>query len=306
MNLEKHVDLLTPVSMADRLIREITPLSDKDCFYIADRYKKEFTYPIHCHEECELNFTAHSKGVKRIVGDSVEVIGDYDLVLITGKELEHVWEQHECSSADIREITIQFSPSLLSEGMLDKNQFNTIRKMMKDAECGIAFSLSGIMEVYQQLNRLTTERDGFYAVLHLFGILYELSKCEYKQLSSSAYAKINNHSDSRRILKVQQYIQENYEKQLSLSELAGLAHMTSSAFSRFFKLHAGKNVTDFIIDYRLGVAARLLVDTAKGVSEICYDCGFNNLSNFNRIFRRKKGCSPKEFRKLYSKKKVVV
>ena len=71
------------------IMREITPLSDRDCFYIADRRKTEFTYPIHCHAEYELNFTEHASGVRRVVGDSAEVIGDYDLVLITGKELEH-------------------------------------------------------------------------------------------------------------------------------------------------------------------------------------------------------------------------
>lgn len=96
------------------IMREITPLSDRDCFYIADRRKTEFTYPIHCHAEFELNFTEHAAGVRRVVGDSAEVIGDYDLVLITGKELEHVWEQHECDSKEIREITIQFSPDLFS------------------------------------------------------------------------------------------------------------------------------------------------------------------------------------------------
>ena len=70
------------------IMREITPLSNRDCFYIADRHKTEFTYPIHCHAEYELNFTEHASGVRRIVGDSSEIIGDYDLVLITGKELD--------------------------------------------------------------------------------------------------------------------------------------------------------------------------------------------------------------------------
>ena len=91
------------------IIREITPLSDKDCFYVAERYKTEFTYPIHNHAEFELNFCEKAAGVRRIVGDSAEVIGDYDLVLITGQDLEHVWEQNECNSKEIREITIQFS-----------------------------------------------------------------------------------------------------------------------------------------------------------------------------------------------------
>ena len=102
--------MATPLS--NKIIREITPLSDKDCFYIAERYKTEFTYPIHNHSEFELNFTEKAAGVRRIVGDSSEVIGDYDLVLITGKDLEHVWEQNECRSKEIREITIQFSSDL--------------------------------------------------------------------------------------------------------------------------------------------------------------------------------------------------
>ena len=103
--------ILAMNALQSNIIREITPLSDKDCFYIAERYKTEFTYPIHNHAEFELNFTEKAAGVRRIVGDSAEVISDYDLVLITGKDLEHVWEQHDCHSKEIREITIQFSSS---------------------------------------------------------------------------------------------------------------------------------------------------------------------------------------------------
>ena len=108
--------MTTPLS--NQIIREITPLSDKDCFYIAERYKTEFTYPIHNHSEFELNFTEKAAGVRRIVGDSSEVIGDYDLVLITGKDLEHVWEQNECRSKEIREITIQFSSDLFFKSFI--------------------------------------------------------------------------------------------------------------------------------------------------------------------------------------------
>lgn len=104
-------------ALQSNIIREITPLSDKDCFYIAERYKTEFTYPIHNHAEFELNFTEKAAGVRRIVGDSAEVISDYDLVLITGKDLEHVWEQHDCHSKEIREITIQFSSDLFLKAL---------------------------------------------------------------------------------------------------------------------------------------------------------------------------------------------
>ncbi|MDD3980399.1 MAG: AraC family transcriptional regulator, partial [Proteiniphilum sp.] len=85
------------------ILHELTPLSDKDCFYIADRIKSEFTYPLHAHSEFEINYIENAEGVRRIVGDSVEVIGKYDLTLIAGEELEHVWEQHNCTSKNIRE-----------------------------------------------------------------------------------------------------------------------------------------------------------------------------------------------------------
>ncbi len=82
--------------------------------------------------------------------------------------------------------------------------------------------------------------------------------------------------------------------------------LTPVAFSRFFRQRTGRTLSDYIVDTRIGSAARLLVDTEKTVAEICYDCGFNTLSNFNRLFRRKKNCSPKEFREYYKKYKVLV
>jgi AraC-type DNA-binding domain-containing proteins len=82
--------------------------------------------------------------------------------------------------------------------------------------------------------------------------------------------------------------------------------MSPVSFSRFFKLRTGKNLSDYIIDIRLGHAARLLVDSTDTISEICYECGFNNISNFNRIFKKKKSMTPKEFRQLYKKNKVVI
>lgn len=82
--------------MDTRVLREITPLSEHDFMYVADRHKKEFDYPIHIHDVLELNFVANAAGARRVVGDSSEVIGDLDLVLITSSDLEHMWEQHEC------------------------------------------------------------------------------------------------------------------------------------------------------------------------------------------------------------------
>lgn len=290
-----------------RIIHEITPLMGNDVLYIADRHKKEFTYPIHNHSVYELNFVENAKGVRRIVGDSQEVIGDYDLCLIASPDLEHVWEQNECHSDDIREITVQFDFSMSDETLFGRNPYASITRMMQEAKKGLSFPLQAIMKVYGMLDTLSSVKDGFYAVQQFLTILYELSRCENaRTLASSSYAKVTVEDDSRRILKVKNFISKNYMDELRLPELASLAGMSSSAFSRFFKLHTGRNISEYIIDLRLGYAARMLVDTAKSISEIGFDCGFNNLSNFNRIFKKKKGCSPSEFRESYHKTRIIV
>lgn len=288
------------------VIREITPLSEKDCFYIADRRKSEFTYPMHCHKEFELNFVINAPGVLRIVGDSAEVIGDYDLVLITSPDLEHVWEQHDCISKDVREITIQFSP-LFMKTLLATNQFDRVSKMFDKAQNGLCFPVSAIMKVYSILDKLPDTK-GFYAVTSFLTLLYELSMFtdEARVLSSSSFAKIEQHSDSRRVQKVQDYINKHYKEEIRLGQLADMVGMTEVSFSRFFKLRTGKTLQDYITDIRLGYALRMLVDTTMSIAEICYESGFNNLSNFNRIFKKKKMVSPKDFRANYKKKRILI
>lgn len=294
--------------MESRVLHEITPLGEHDFMYVAERHKKEFTYPIHQHETFELNFVENGAGCLRVVGDSHEVIDDYDLVLITSPDLEHVWEQGNCRSDDIHEITVHFFMDFEAQhSIFTTNPFRSIHSMLMRARHGLAFPMRSIMAVYQRLNSLATISEGFLAVQELFSILYELSKSdEAYELATSAFAKVNAGSDSRRILKVKHFIDEHYMHELRLQQMSDLAGMTPSAFSRFFKQHTGKSLNEYIVDVRLGHAARMLVDTSNTVAEICYHSGFNTLSNFNRLFKKRKTLSPTEFRERYCKTKVIV
>lgn len=288
------------------VLEEITPLSEKDCLHIVDRHKAKFTYPLHQHREYELNFVENASGVKRIVGDSVEEIGDYDLVLICSENLEHVWDNGRCESQDIREVTIQFSPELLSGGLISKNQFSSIMKMFRDANHGISFPLHAIMRVYGVIDGLASEPQGFMRFLKFLWLLYMLSVSDYRILSSSSFSHAERNPESRRVKKVKQYINDHYTETLKLEDMARLVGMTPTSFSRFFKLRTGKTLSDYVLDIRLGFAARMLVDSTKNISEICFECGFNNLSNFNRIFKARRGVTPKEFRSMFKKNKVIV
>lgn len=289
------------------VLREITSITDKDCFYIVERHKSEFTWPIHSHEVYELNFIERGRGVRRVVGDSIEEIGDYELTLITGDGLEHAWEQGNCTEPDIREITIQFSPGLLDSNLLDRNQFSSIRSMFDRARMGLTFSLPAIIRVYNLLDTLASKEERMDQFLDMLKILHELSlDTGARTLASHAFAQTGYDRESRRVNKVKEYIARHYKEEIKLETLAALVAMAPSAFSRFFKQSTGRGPVDYIIDVRVGMAARMLVDTSASVSEICYACGFNNLSNFNRAFKSRRGHTPRDFRALFTKNRIYV
>lgn len=294
--------------MVKEILHEIAPLRNGDFLYIAERHKKDFDYPIHTHDVFELNFVSGAAGVNRIVGDSTEVISNLDLVLITSPNLEHVWAQGDCKSEDIHEITVQFLLDFEgTNNILNTNPMSSIKRMCESAKHGLAFPLETILRVYSRLEDLTKIKEGFYAMRQLFDILYILSESEgAHELASSSFAKVDIESQSRRILKIENYIGNHYMDEIRLADLANLVNMSPSSFSRFFKLSTSKSVGEYIVDIRLGAAARRLIDTTDPVSAICYDCGFNTLSNFNRLFRKRKGCNPSEFREKYFKTKIIV
>jgi AraC-like DNA-binding protein len=273
---------------------------------IFSRVKQRFTFPIHIHAEFELNFIENGAGAKRVVGDSIEEIDDLELTLITGSSLEHGWLDHKCTSQEIKEITIQFHGDLFNEELLQKNQFRTVKEMFEKAVYGVTFSKEAIEQIKDRLYSLATESQGAHSVLKLFGILYDLSVSSMRELSSRAFNEQEQHYDSRRIERAYNYMLANYSEEIRLADVANLVGMTEVAFSRFIKQRTGRNFIDSLNDIRLGHATRMLVDTTHSIAEVSIVCGFNNLSNFNRIFKKKKGCTPREFRENYKESKFFV
>lgn len=290
-----------------RVLNETTPITEKDCLYIVERHKSEFNYPLHRHRDFELNFVENAAGAQRVVGDNVETIGNYDLVLIGGENLEHVWKQGSCHSQDIREVTIQFSADLFSDSLLTKNQFSSIKEMLQRAEHGLSFPLSTIIKVYAMLDSIAREQESFSQFLSFLSLIYQLSLApDARVLAGNSHAQTDHEYEEDRIQTVRQYIDEHFTENPTLADLAGLVCMTPSAFSRFFKIKTGTSLSNYIIDVKLTYAIRLLVDSSHSISEICYECGFNNQSNFNRIFKSKKGQTPREFRTSFKKNKTLV
>ena len=279
---------------------EITRLEPLDIFYVGERHKTFFEYPAHSHEVYELNFVENAAGATRTIGDSHETIGSLDLVLMTGSKLVHVWEQGTCPRHDIYEITIHIDPDTFNGPLMDKRAFVSIRRMIERAQRGLAFPEPAIQILREDIVNLAHSNDSFASVIRLFNLLYRLSLVEdAKELSSSAFTDMKEEHEDERIRKTKAYIADNYMRDISLQELSNRVCMTPDAFSRYFKQKTGRTPNRYLIDYRLGIAARMLLSTQLSVSEIGFSCGFNTLSHFNRLFRESKGCTPSEFRERF-------
>ena len=286
--------------MNKNITREITPLTQNDCFTVFSRVKKEFNFPLHYHDEYELNLIINAKGAKRIVGDHIDQIGDLELVLI-GPNQSHAWFTHLCKSEDIKEVTIQWHKDLLDEKLLRRNQLSFIRKMFDLSTKGILFSKETIQHIYPRIVSLEKE-SGFDSVMALINILHDLSTSRsMRTLSETIYNSDSQlNFNSRRIEKAYDYMNKNFDKPVALGDIAKLVNMTEVSFSRFIKKRTGITFIDSLNEIRLGHASRILIDTTNSISEVSYSCGFNNISNFNRLFKKKKGCTPKEFRENFS------
>jgi AraC-like DNA-binding protein len=286
--------------MNSQLLREITPLTQGDCFTLFSRLKTDFDFPLHYHEEFELNFIQNGKGAKRVIGDHLEEIDNLELVLV-GPNLQHGWFTHKLKGEQLHEVTIQFHRDLFDDKFLQRNQMSFIRKMFEKSLRGILFSKETTEAITPRLFALT-ERHGFDSVLELISILHDLSTSRnIRTLSNTSFNNTDTISyNSRRIHIIMEYLNQNFHKEVSLTEAAKLVAMSEVAFSRFFKMRTGKTFVDTLNEVRLGHASRMLIDTTQSINEIAYHCGFNNMSNFNRIFKKKKNCTPKEFRLEYN------
>ena len=276
---------------------EITRLEPLDIFYVGERHKTYFEYPAHCHEVYELNFVENAAGATRTIGDSTESIGPLDLVLITGAKLVHQWQQGSCPEQDIHEITIHIDPDTFRGSLMDKRAFVSIQRMLERAQRGLAFPEAAIRILREDIVNLAQSNDSFASVIRLFNLLYRLSLVEdARELSSSSFTDTRDLNEDERVRLTKEYIAEHYMHDIALSDLANLVCMSDESFSRFFRNKTGRTPNRYLIDYRLGIAARMLLTTQLSISAIGYSCGFNTLSHFNRLFRESKGCTPSEFR----------
>ncbi|REE27523.1 AraC family transcriptional regulator [Winogradskyella pacifica] len=278
--------------------REITPLSPEDSFLVFDRVKEEFDFPIHFHPEYELNFIRNGKGVKRIIGDSMEEIGDVELVLV-GPNLHHGWVTHNCKSKSIHEITIQFDEHLFASDFLRRRIMKPIRDMFNRSVHGILFSKKTALELQARIAQVS-RLDGMDYFLELVSILHDLANSRNQRLLSTYTVYRENFENSDKIKTVYEYIQGHFSEKITLSQVSEIVNMSNVSFNRFMKKRTGKTFVDYVNEVRIGYAAMWLLEKDNSISEIAYNCGFNNIANFNRVFKKLKKCTPSQYKNEFS------
>jgi len=274
--------------------REIPPLTKGDSFLVFDRHKDTFEFPIHYHPEYELNFIQNGKGVKRIVGDHIEEIDDIELVLV-GPNLYHGWELHKCRNKDIHEITIQFHNDLFSDSLLARRIMMPIKEMFNRANHGILFSKKTASELGERLSRIS-KRDGMDYFLEIISILHDMANSRNQRLLSTFTVDNDVFEDDDKMKLVYEYIQKKFSDKITLDDVSDVARMSPVSFNRFIKKRTGKTFVNYLNDIRIGYAARWLVEKDLSISEIAFKSGFNNIANFNRIFKSIKNTTPSQYR----------
>jgi AraC-like DNA-binding protein len=280
--------------------RQITPLDNSDCLMVFDWIKEKFDYPIHFHPEYELTFIRNGSGVRRICGDHIGVIGDKELLLV-GPNCYHCWEQGDCSGEQIHETIILFSRDMFQPLLLNKELMKPIRKLLIDAQRGVLFN-NEVIELVGERIIAMTRKSGFDLIPALFDLLNMLAISPGKTILSSALPG----SESEiliddKLTKVYQFISVNYQRKVLLNELADEFSMTKITFNRFVKKRTNQTFTYLLNQFRVNQAVIQLIDSNKSISKIALECGFFNLSNFNRIFKQYKNCTPTDFRENYFK-----
>lgn len=277
------------------LQREIVPIADEDFFIVLNHLNAEFDYPVHYHSEYEINLVMGTDG-QRIVGDSIEGFEEMDLAMV-GPNIGHAWRGDKVEGNHV--ITIQFSEAFLDMPIISKRLFRPIRQLLIDAKRGIKFSRAAQMKMKDKIIELT-RMQGFQTVLSFFSLLNEMANSDRYSLVSTHYDASGTlqNTKSRRIAKVCEYMEQHFHDTICLSDMASLVGMSDTAFSHFFKSKTSMTFIDYLNDMRIAHACQLLSETDQNISEVCYNSGFNNISNFIRMFKKRKQMTPNAYREF--------
>ncbi|MBZ5859528.1 AraC family transcriptional regulator [Flavihumibacter profundi] len=256
----------------------------------------------HYHPEIELTLIRKGTGI-RLVGDSVEKFEDNDLVLL-GSSLPHYWRSdakyfEEGADLHVEAIAIHFKEDCWGKELFDMPEFATVKKLLLDAKKGIEITGKTKKILVPLMEEILMSKNARRVILLLDMLQIISTSKDIKALSSAGFSKTYDHSNTDRINEIYNYTFNNFQKEISIREIAAAVNISHNSFCRYFKTRTTKTYWQFLLEVRIGYACKLLIDDKMSVARICYDCGFNNLSNFNRHFKNMLGMTPLQYSKTF-------
>ena len=255
---------------------------------------EDYSWSYHYHPEYELVYVVGGHG-RRHVGNHLSYYENGDLVFM-GKNLPHSGFGYGAVGSH-EEVVIQFTEDFLGERLLQTPEFIAIQALFFRSMQGIHFSQSVQQSIGKKLRRLR-QLDPFNRLMELLQVLQTLASTqEYQLLNAAGQSYDFNQKDEVRLKKIYDYVTEHYQKPVNIREVANLVSLTVPSFCNYFKKNMRLTFTDFVNEYRINQASKLLLE-GSSIADACYACGFNNISYFTRRFRDIKGKSPGQYRRL--------
>ncbi|WP_425639065.1 AraC family transcriptional regulator [Algoriphagus yeomjeoni] len=254
----------------------------------------------HSHEEYQLNVILKGRGT-RYIGDHMKPFKEGDLVL-TGPNLPHVWRSDNAyfdpeNNLDTHDIVIYFPESFLGKDALQKEEFEEIGKLLARADRGLEVTGQTNKKVMKMMKELVHLKGGA-SIIGLLEILEVLAhSSELHPITNTDYKSNYTAHEKDKISEILEYVLKNFKEKITLSDVASIANMSESAFSRYFKTRVNKSFSDFVGDVRISNARKLLQDEDLNISQVCYESGFPTLSNFNKQFKDRIGKTPMAYKK---------
>lgn len=253
---------------------------------------------IHSHKNFELNFIASGSG-RRIVGDNISGFEKGDLVLM-GPDLPHCWEvmDEEIPSKPMCIVT-HFSEDIIGSDFFKMPELEKVAELLKQSKRGLRFKMEDDGKIRQILERMTKSEglEYYIELLKVFNILLHTEDRE--KLSNPIGNTAVFSKNLEKINKVYEYVFQNIQEGVRLEEASSLLNMAPSSFCRFFKKKTDLTFMEYVKRARVGIAAKLLAETDKQITQICYESGYNNLANFNYYFKNIMGMTPSRYRKSF-------
>ncbi|WP_412987617.1 AraC family transcriptional regulator [Pontimicrobium sp. IMCC45349] len=247
----------------------------------------------HFHPEVELIYINKGNG-KTHIGNHLSYFNNSQLLLI-GANLPHNGFTDRLTKCG-KETLIQFKPEIFGDFLIELPEMAKIKQLLIRAKKGIRFKAESKKIIGPKIEEIK-HLNGFNRVVKLLEVLQDLALAEdYEILNSDGYAFETKPQDSEKIDLIFKYINDNFKNQIYLDEIADKASMTVPAFCRYFKRVTGKTFTKLVNEYRVVHATKLLTENQMSITDVCYECGFNNFSHFNKLFKEFTGKSASKYR----------